>query len=52
MNTLLHPERAAIIGRPLEVSLEDVKKFRQMVVSNYEELITPDFGKIADPIVK
>ena len=52
MNTLLHPERAAIIGRPVEVSLEDVKKFRQMAVSNYEELITPDFGKIADPIVK
>ena len=52
MNTLMHPERAAIIGRPVEVSLEDVKKFRQMAVSNYEELITPDFGKIADPIVK
>jgi tetratricopeptide (TPR) repeat protein len=52
MNTLLHPERAAIIGRPVEVSLEDVKKFRQMAVSNYEELIAPDFGKIADPIVK
>lgn len=52
MNTLLHPERAAIIGRPVEVSLEDVKKFRQMAVSNYEELITPDFGKIADPTVK
>lgn len=52
MNTLLHPERAAIIGRPVEVSLEDVKKFRQMAVSNYEELITPDFGKIADPAVK
>ncbi|MEA5459225.1 tetratricopeptide repeat protein [Arcicella sp. LKC2W] len=52
MNTLLHPERAAIIGRPVEVSLDDVKKFRQMSVSNYEELINPDFGKIADPIVK
>ena len=52
MNTLLHPERAAIIGRPVEVSLEDVKKFRQMAVSNYEELIAPDFGKIADPVVK
>jgi hypothetical protein len=52
MNTLLHPERAAIIGRPVEVSLDDVKKFRQMAVSNYEELINPDFGKIADPIVK
>ena len=52
MNTLLHPERAAMIGRPVEVSLEDVKKFRQMAVSNYEELIAPDFGKIADPIVK
>ena len=52
MNNLMHPERAAIIGRPMEVSLEDVKKFRQMAVSNYEELITPDFGKIADPIVK
>lgn len=52
MNTFLHPERAAIIGRPVEVSLEDVKKFRQMSVSNYEELIAPDLGKIADPIVK
>ncbi len=52
MNTLLHPERAAIIGRPQEVSLEDVKKFRQMAVTNYEELITPDLGKIADPITK
>ncbi|PWK26210.1 tetratricopeptide repeat protein [Arcicella aurantiaca] len=52
MNTLLHPERAAIIGRPVEVSLDDVKKFRQMAVSNYEELINPDYGKIADPIVK
>ncbi|MES2517167.1 MAG: tetratricopeptide repeat protein [Bacteroidota bacterium] len=52
MNTLLHPERAAIIGRPIEVTLEDVKKFRQMAVSNYEELISPDYGKISDPIVK
>ena len=52
MNTLLHPERAAIIGRPVEVTLEDAKKFRQMSVSNYEELITPDFGKIADPIAR
>jgi Tetratricopeptide repeat len=52
MNTLLHPDRAAIIGRPVEVSLEDVKKFRQMAVSNYEELISPDLGKIGDPIVK
>ena len=52
MNTLLHPERAAIIGRPVEVTLDDVKKFRQMSVSNYEELINPDYGKIADPIVK
>jgi hypothetical protein len=52
MNTLLHPERAAIIGRPVEVTLDDVKKFRQMSVSNYEELITPDFGKIADPIAR
>jgi hypothetical protein len=52
MNTLLHPERAAIIGRPQEVSLDDVKKFRQMAVSNYEELINPDLGKVADPITK
>lgn len=52
MNTLLHPERAAIIGRPIEVTLEDAKKFRQMSVSNYEELIAPDFGKIADPMAK
>lgn len=52
MNTLLHPERAAIIGRPVEVTLDDVKKFRQMSVSNYEELINPDYGKIADPVVK
>lgn len=52
MNTLLHPERAAIIGRPVEVSLDDVKKFRQMAVSNYEELINPDYSKINDPIVK
>jgi len=52
MNTLLHPERAAIIGRPVEVSLDDVKKFRQMAVSNYEELINPDYAKISDPIVK
>lgn len=52
MNTFLHPERAAIIGRPVEVTLEDAKKFRQMAISNYEELITPDFGKIADPMAK
>ncbi len=52
MNTLLHPERAGMIGRPVEITLEDAKKFRQMAVSNYEELIAPDFGKIADPTVK
>jgi tetratricopeptide (TPR) repeat protein len=52
MNTLLHPERAAIIGRPVEVSLDDAKKFRQMAVTNYEELISPDFGKIADPVAR
>ncbi len=52
MNAFLHPERAAIIGRPVEVNLEDVKKFRLMATTNYEELINPDLAKIADPSVR
>ncbi len=52
MNAFLHPERAAIIGRPVEVSIDDVRKFRQMSAANYEELINPDFSKITDPKVR
>lgn len=52
MNSFLHPERAAIIGRPVEVSLEDIRKFRQMSASSYEELINPDFSRVTDPAVR
>ena len=52
MNTLLHPERAAMIGRPVEITLEDAKKFKEMATTNYEELISPDYSKINDPITK
>ena len=52
MNTLLHPERAALIGRPVEITLEDAKKFKEMATTNYEELISPDYSKISDPITK
>ena len=52
MNSFLHPERAAIIGRPVEVSLDDIRKFRQMSASSYEELINPDFSRVTDPAVR
>ena len=52
MNTLLHPERAAMIGRPVEITVEDAKKFKDMAMNNYEELIAPDYSKIIDPITK
>ena len=52
MNTLLHPERAAMIGRPVEITVEDAKKFKEMAMNNYEELIAPDYSKIIDPITK
>jgi tetratricopeptide (TPR) repeat protein len=52
MNTFLHPERANIVGRPVEVSIDDVRKFRQMSASSYEELINPDFSRITDPAIR
>ncbi len=52
MNAFLHPERANIVGRPVEVSIDDVRKFRQMSASSYEELINPDFSRITDPAIR
>lgn len=52
MNAFLHPERANIVGRPVEVSIDDVQKFRQMSASSYEELINPDFSRITDPAIR
>ena len=51
INTYMHPERATQVGGTF-ITPADVKRFREMAIHQYEQLIHPDLSRITDPLVR